>query len=97
MLRRLGPFLLLAWLWVAPVPHVCAQAADEAQQDRASSFQAVTGGVKEDVPGGPLMLAAYAVVWIAVFGYVWRLIVLQRGVQANVERLERTVSSITPR
>jgi CcmD family protein len=53
----------------------------------------VQGAVKEDIAGGPLMLAAYAVVWLAVFGYVFRLVRLQRGVEANLERLERMLGS----
>jgi CcmD family protein len=39
------------------------------------------------------LLAAYAIVWLALFGYVWRLNSLQRGVQANLERLERSLGT----
>jgi len=99
MLRRLSTLVLLAGLWLAPLllgqAQLAAQEAKDgvsAQEDRAQSFQAVTGGVKEDIAGGPLMLAAYAVVWILLFGYVWRLIRLQRGVEVNLERLERSVT-----
>jgi len=102
MLRRVPTLFLLAGLWLtaalAGQSRVAAQTdqADQApqtvQDDRAESFQAVSGGVKEDVAGGPLMLAAYAVVWVTLFGYVWRLIRLQRGVEANLERLERSVA-----
>ena len=100
MLRCLWSVVLLAGLWLMPVllgqAQLAAQgsdgAAQYAQDDRAESFQAVTGAVKEDVAGGPLMLAAYAVVWVTLFGYVWRLIRLQRGVEASLERLERTVT-----
>lgn len=88
-------------LWAALVLPCAAHAQEaddsaktvDAAEDRAASFQAVTGAVKEDVAGGPLMLGVYASVWIAVFGYVWRLNRLQSGVQANLERLERSVSS----
>jgi CcmD family protein len=91
MLRRFTTALVFGWLWVAPTIH--AQEATGAAQDRAADFRAVSGAVKEDVAGGPLMLAAYAVVWVALFGYVWRLNRLQRSVEVNLERLERTVAS----
>ena len=100
MLRRFALWVALAWVGavgaLAPVSAQQAQEAQEAQQtnaeDRAASFQAVSGGTQEDVAGGPLMLIAYAAVWIIVFGYVWRINRLQRGVEAHLERLERSVS-----
>jgi len=96
MLRRLRMGLLLACSCL-PLWQLSAQAQDTqgttAAEDRAQSFQAVTGGVREDVPGGPLTLGAYAVVWAALFGYVFRLTRLQRGVEANLSRLEQTVTS----
>ena len=94
MLRRVPTLIVLAGLWLAPALAE-AQSAEQptsAQDDRAESFQAVSGGVKEDIAGGPLMLAAYAVVWVTLFGYVWRLARLQRGVETNLERLERSVT-----
>lgn len=78
---------------VASVAHAqdAAPAADS-PGDRAQSFQAVTGPTREDVPGGPLLIAAYAIVWLAVFGYVFRLGRLHAGVQANLDRLEAVLS-----
>lgn len=96
MLRRMRSMILALGLLagaLAPLSATYAQDAEPTADDRAASFQAVSGAVKEDVPGGPLMLAAYAVVWLAVFGYVFRLVRLQRGVEANLERLERTLGS----
>lgn len=105
--RPLVVVIASAWLWgaaalpiLAPVivpAQVSAQAedadgVDDVADDRAQSFQAVSGAVQEDVPGGPLMLAAYAAVWIVVFGYVFRINRLQRGVEANLERLERSIA-----
>jgi CcmD family protein len=98
MLRPVLTLFLVGGLWLAPAlagqARVAAQDSEpkSAQDDRAETFQAVSGGVKEDVAGGPLMLAAYAVVWVTLFGYVWRLNRLQRGVESNLERLERTVA-----
>jgi CcmD family protein len=41
------------------------------------------------------MLAAYAVVWLAVFFYVFRMVRLQRGVEDNLSRLERSLAHTT--
>ena len=100
MLRRFALWVALAWFCAAgAVVSADMASAQDAQgqapataDDRAASFQAVSGGTKEDVAGGPLMLLAYAAVWIIVFGYVYRINRLQRGVEANVERLERSIA-----
>jgi len=93
MLRRMALWAALAWFSAAGGVALAqeGQAAGTAD-DRAASFQAVSGGTKEDIAGGPLMLIAYAAVWIVVFGYVYRINRLQRGVEANVERLERSIA-----
>ena len=87
MFRRMAWWAALAWFWAAGVG-----AQDGQAEDRAASFQAVSGGTQEDVAGGPLMLLAYAAVWLVVFGYVYRINRLQRGVETNVERLERSIA-----
>jgi CcmD family protein len=74
-----------------------AARADDAAQDRAQTFEAVSGPVKEDVPGGPLLVAAYAFVWLAVFGYVFRLVRLQRGADENLARLQQDLSKAAQR
>ncbi|HEX4352206.1 MAG TPA: CcmD family protein [Polyangiales bacterium] len=95
MLRRLRLGLLLACLhgFAPQLARVHAQDEKSAADERAQSFQAVTGAVKEDVAGGPLMLAAYAVVWLAVFGYVFRLVRLHRNIEVELARVERAVDS----
>lgn len=98
MLRRFVLWLALAWFSavgvVITVEPAAAQdgQAETTSDDRAASFQAVSGGTQEDVAGGPLMLIAYALVWLILFGYVYRINRLQRGVEANVERLERSIA-----
>jgi CcmD family protein len=82
---------------LGPLANASLRAADATPQDaaegRAQSFQAVSGGVKEDIAGGPLMLAAYAAVWIAVFGYVLRLVRLHRSLEDNLTRVERAIAA----
>lgn len=67
-------------------------AADEGTGDRAQAFQAVEGAVKEDVPGGPLLVAAYGLIWLVVFGYLVRLARLQSRTQADVARLDKALA-----
>lgn len=67
-------------------------AADETTGDRAQAFQAVEGAVKEDVPGGPLLVGAYGLIWLVVFGYLVRLVRLQSHTEAEVARLDRALA-----
>jgi CcmD family protein len=99
MLRRFALWSALAWCSASAAWGIGTASAQDGKadnaEDRAASFQAVSGGTQEDVAGGPLMLIAYAAVWIVVFGYVYRINSLQRGVEANVERLERSIALST--
>jgi CcmD family protein len=81
--RLRGAFALGAsWLWTA------AALAQDAAEERATSFQAVQGAVKEDVPGGPLLVGAYAVVWVFVLLFVVRVVRQQQQSQRDLTRLE---------
>ena len=73
---------------------VSAQEAadDSAAESRASSFRAVEGADAEQVPGGNLMIGAYAVMWIFVFGYVLRLQKIHGQTQADLSRIERALA-----
>jgi len=73
---------------------IAAQAvAQDAAEDRATSFKAVTGAVKEDVPGGPLLLGAYAAILIVIIGYGVRLVRMQARAQGDLQRLERQLAA----
>lgn len=67
-------------------------AVDETTGDRAQAFEAVEGAVKEDVPGGPLLVAAYGLIWLVVFGYLVRLVRLQARTEAEVARLNQALA-----
>jgi hypothetical protein len=71
--------------------------AQDAATDRAQSFQAVEGAVKEDVPGGPLLVAAYGVIWALMLLYLIRLVRLQQRAQNDVQRLEQVLARTSPR
>jgi CcmD family protein len=77
---------LVVSLWLASTA-----AADDSGNDRATTFQAVEGAVKEDVPGGPLLVSAYAFAWLAVLGYVWRLSRLSARTDESLQRLQRAL------
>ncbi len=72
-----------------------AMAEENASESRAQAFQAVSGAVKEDVPGGPLLVAAYAFVWAALFFYIWRLHKQQRELETELNDLKKRVTSAT--
>ena len=107
MLRRLGrrwcglqsviTLLLALQLAAAASTAITVMTAGSAQaqtaepEERAASFRSVSGGVKEDVPGGALTVGAYAIIWTVLFGFVLRLIRMQRSVEVDLARLERSV------
>lgn len=85
-------FLILAGA-LGTVPAV-AQPAEEAAAeagDRGEAFRAVEHGETEDVPGGPLLLGAYALVWLFVLAYMLRLARLQRSTENDLARLQQSV------
>jgi len=92
MMRFWRQLCLCAVLLGAPA---LALAEDSANDDRAATFEAVSGAVKEDVPGGPLLVAAYGLIWLAVFAYVFRLVRLQRGADENLARLQQDLAKAT--
>ena len=96
--RRSSRALFLAGaLTLCPIAIAAAFAQDREPAegatagDRATSFKAVSGAVKEDVPGGPLLVIAYGFVWVAVLGYVLRLGRLQTRVEHSLGDLERAL------
>jgi hypothetical protein len=66
-------------------------AQEDAAESRATTFQAVEGPQKENVPGGPLLVGAYAFVLVMLVGYVARLGLMQRKTAAEVERLMHAI------
>jgi cytochrome c oxidase assembly factor CtaG len=80
-----------AVLSLASAVTTTASAQQDAAADRATAFRAVTGPEVEQVPGGPLMVSAYAVVLVLLVGYVGRLALLQKKTTAEVERLTQAI------
>jgi CcmD family protein len=63
-----------------------------APEQRAQSFEAVEGAVEEDVPGGPLLVLGYGIVWLALLLYLFRLVRLQQRAQGDLARLEQALA-----
>lgn len=62
-----------------------------AGESRATEFRAVSGGQGEDVPGGGLLIAAYATVLVIVLGYVVYLGRLTAGTHRDLDRLQAAI------
>lgn len=62
-----------------------------AAESRATEFRAVSGGQGEDVPGGGLLIAAYAAVLVIVLGYVVYLGRLTAGTHGELDRLQAAI------
>lgn len=61
--------------------------APEDVGDRSTAFVAVTGPVREDVPGGKLLVGAYVVAFAALALYVLMLLEKQRRINASIAEL----------
>jgi hypothetical protein len=55
---------------------------------RETEFVAMTGPARESVPGGALLVAAYATIWVLLLGYVGRLALLQSSTSKDLARLD---------
>jgi hypothetical protein len=73
-----------------------ASAQEDAAESRSASFQAVEGPNKEDVPGGPLLVYAYAFILVAMVAYVARLGSLQGKNRQELERLTAAIERGRP-
>lgn len=68
-----------------------ASTEESPAEERAAQFVGVTGPEAESVPGGALLLAAYAVVWVLLFLFLLRMRGLQRQTADELERLSAEV------
>ena len=58
-----------------------------------SEFVPVTGPITESLPAAPLLITAYAFVWIAVMFYVWTIWRRLNTVEAEMRALEQRRAS----
>jgi hypothetical protein len=88
MLRALALALFLA---ATAAPALAQQ--EDAADSRATSFQAVEGAQAESVPGGALMVGAYAVALVLLVAYVARLGMMHQKTASELERLSRALDA----
>jgi CcmD family protein len=70
-----------------------AAVQEDASEERATQFKGVRGPEAESVPGGALMLGAYAIVWILLFLFLMRIRGLQRQTAEELERLSAEIKA----
>lgn len=92
-MTRTASLLASAALLALSALSIVPASAQDAPDDRATSFHAVSEGAHEDVPGGGLLVAAYGVALLALFGYVAYVGALQQGTNRELDRLEKLVAA----
>jgi CcmD family protein len=96
MRALVSAFVLVATLFLVPralaedaplEAEKSSQVDESPAEERAAQFVGVTGPEAESVPGGTLLLAAYAIVWVLLFLYLVRMRRLQSQTAEELERL----------
>jgi hypothetical protein len=80
----------LALVFALNVGSVLAQ-DDAPESSRSTSFQAVEGKQREQVPGGPLVVYAYGFVLLSLIVYVGRLGLMNAKNRGELERLTQAI------
>jgi CcmD family protein len=89
--------LLLALLTIGPAfaaqqqPTTPAQPPPTAAQDGFVPIDQLAK--KEEMPAAPLVMAAYAVAWLVIFGYVWSLWRRLHKVEIEIADVSRRMAS----
>ncbi|MCB9666837.1 MAG: hypothetical protein H6715_01795 [Myxococcales bacterium] len=67
--------------------------ARSVEESRAESFQSVKGPVAEEVPGGLLLVIAYATLWMALMLYLLRIERMSRRISLQMDQLEASAKA----
>lgn len=81
---------MTAPLLLSQVPSVAPSAA-ATPDERATSFQPVEGG-SELQSGERLLVEAYAIIWLLLFGFLWLSWRRQRRIDQRIDLLERALA-----
>jgi len=97
MRKRLFTFFLLPFSFRAPLVLVAALtllgpavSAQQPPQPPDGFVPADTVKPQEQLPAAPLVIGAYAVAWVAVFGYLW-------SIWNRLGRVERDLQDVSRR
>jgi CcmD family protein len=74
-----------------------AEASKDAAEERATQFVGVRGPEAESIPGGALLVTAYAIVWALLFLFLMRMRRLQRQTAEELERLSAEIRAFGDR
>ncbi len=88
--RRLliaGLLALTSWT-AAPVATAAMQPPSSAAQDGFVPIDQLQP--KEQLPAAPLVMAAYSVAWLVIFGYVW-------SIWRRLSQVEQEIASVSKR
>ena len=95
-------FVLTSTVFIAPSllaqdeaaePDSTSEATEDPAEERATQFVGVRGPDTENVPGGALLLAAYAIVWVLLFVFLLRMRGIQRQTADELERLSAEIKA----
>jgi CcmD family protein len=88
-LRRLAAAVLLVATFWAVVPLI-AQTQPPPSPAQEGFVPIDQLQPKEQLPAAPLVMAAYAVAWLVIFGYVW-------SIWRRLNQVEREIASVSQR
>ena len=89
-MRRAATIVILAFTMLAPAAPAAGGVHGDQPQPPQEEFVPIDQVPPEDqLPAAPLLIAAYAVVWLIVFGYLWSLWRRQAAVERDLGELSR--------
>jgi CcmD family protein len=95
MIRPIAIALLLAACWSVSAGAVQTQPPPSPAQEGFVPIDQLQP--KEQLPAAPLLIAAYAVAWIAVFVYVWTIWSRLRQVEQDLAAVRQRLGSVSRR
>lgn len=84
--------LALGLALAAPAAVALAQDEDPAAS-RSATFEAAEGPQAEQVPGGTLLVVAYGIIWLLVFGFVASVALRQTRTAREIARLREDLQA----
>jgi CcmD family protein len=88
LLRQVAVAMLCAIVVVSGPSTLCAQPPPGSTPDGFVPVENL--GTQEQIPAAPLVMGAYAIAWIAVFGYLW-------SIWRRLGRVERELAEVARR
>jgi CcmD family protein len=87
IVSRVLPLILVFTLAAPLAAH--GQPAQPPPQQQGEFVPLAEAGPQEQLPAAPLLIAAYAFVWVALLAYAWTIAQRVRQVEADLRVLER--------